>query len=189
MYQPAVRVKHSHDRTPAYRFNREVINAFYCAKIMKRVREDISQLSILDLVHLTCRFEKLLDHLCPATRRPYSQNAARQRSSPIRYVVSRYGAADTLAYRLLGGFFRKRAARSGLARRLESEGRAQIEHILGGISRQCETPSPDVLTDSLEQAAAGVLGRVYGNVYAGRFLNNKLNPRLESFMMPFFQGV
>jgi glycosyltransferase involved in cell wall biosynthesis len=189
MYQPAVRVKHSHDRTPAYRFNREVINALYCAKIMKRVRDDLSALSISDLIHLTCRFERIFRQIRGSLPQPAGQHHASGRPALTGHVTSRFSTADKLIYHLLNMFSKKKPANKQLAHDLEIDGRGQIDYILGCIGRQFETPPLAEMLDSLEQATAGVLGRIYGEVYAGRFLNNKLNPRFESFMMPFLQGV
>lgn len=53
MYQPDIKVKHSHNRSPEYAFNRQVINSFWCAKIMNRVENDMSFLTVGDLMALT----------------------------------------------------------------------------------------------------------------------------------------
>ncbi|MBC8391646.1 MAG: hypothetical protein H8E17_03635 [Deltaproteobacteria bacterium] len=41
----------------------------------------------------------------------------------------------------------------------------------------------------LEQGAANVLGRVYGEHYASRMLAEKISPRFEAFIKPYMQEV
>ena len=52
LYQPDIEVKHSHNRSPEYAFNRKVINSLWCAKIMNRVENDMSFLTTGNLMVL-----------------------------------------------------------------------------------------------------------------------------------------
>ena len=53
LYNPRIQVKHSHNRPPQYAFRRQIINSFWCAKIMGRVEDDLSFLEVGDLKSLT----------------------------------------------------------------------------------------------------------------------------------------
>ena len=63
MYQPDIKVNHSHNRSPEYAFNRQVINSFWCAKIMNRVENDMSFLTIGDLMALTRALGRFVNRL------------------------------------------------------------------------------------------------------------------------------
>ena len=49
LYEPRIKVKHSHNRAPEYRLKRSVVESVNCAKIIKRLNYDLSFISVEDM--------------------------------------------------------------------------------------------------------------------------------------------
>ncbi len=56
LYDPRISVRHSHNRPPEYRFKRSIASSIACAKILGRVKEDITYLSVSDLIDISENF-------------------------------------------------------------------------------------------------------------------------------------
>jgi len=187
LYNPRIQVKHSHNRSPQYAFRRQIINSFWCAKIMGRVEDDLSSLKVGDLKTLTggvlCFVSSLRSNIFPGEPE-YPGEESFLREIPGKYPE------DNWAKRILTGRVLRRQKPmpervKKLARNIET-GIDSLFHLIGekyGINDE----KKQMLL--LDQIVANVMGRAYGEVYASRLLKNNISKSLESLMCPFFQGV
>ncbi|MEA2014438.1 MAG: hypothetical protein U9N38_03930, partial [Thermodesulfobacteriota bacterium] len=191
MYQPQVRVKHSHNRPAEYRFNRAVVNSIACARIMNRVKDDLSSLSIRELIALTgsvqryagrIKAEVLQDNIIPGKK-------GKKTVQVIDTVVRKYSFTNRVKKILLDLFPENSKVRPAELVMVEQQGKEYIRYFFETIRENYGVTAEEELVETLEQITANVLGRIYGEVYASRMLNNKMSPELEDFIEPFLKDV
>ena len=187
LYNPLIKVKHSHNRSPSYAFRRQIINSYWCAKIMGRVEKDQSFMTVGDLKILTRGIHNFVINLRTnflASGIKYSED-----ESLLLEILKKYPRGDW-AKRFFTG---KTPWRKGT----ESKGLKEINDYLEtaidasfrlirekyGIEDQRE------LAILLNQVVANFLGRIYGEVYAGRLLKGNISRCLDSLMGFFLHGV
>ena len=187
LYNPRIKVKHSHNRPPLYAFRRQIINSFWCAKIMGRVEDDLSFLKVGDLKTLTvgalCFVSSLQSNFLE-TETEYSGEG-----SLLREILGKYPRDNRLRRFLIGRVFQRRKPMpkkiKAVARNIESG----IDTLFHLIRKKYHMEDEKKLMLLLDQIVANVMGRTYGEVYAGCLLKSNISPSLESLMRPFFHGV
>ncbi len=191
IYQPHIKVKHSHNRKPEYGFNRQVINSYWCARIMKRVKDDLSFVTIRDLMLLTGRFERFCNRVLSdglsgnQTRGDGGKNSIRV----IGKVLKRYSVKNRAAMFVFHNFLRDSKPLCNRVEKIERQAGEDVRHSLSLIKENYPVRSEEELLGVLEQIAANVLGRIYGEVYASCMLAERRSPRLEDFIRPYLNGV
>jgi len=186
VYNPHVRVKHSHNRSPNYAFRRQVVNSLWCAKIMGRVEEDLSFLTEADLKTLTVNVDGFISGL---RSHIFAGKALQQAEDPLlQEILGRHPKGS----RVKGLFKELIFGRSRLPTRLkktveEIETRIEMLYqLIGekyGVARSAERIS------LLEQVVANTMGRTYGEIYASRMLAGNGTASFESLIRPFLCGV
>jgi hypothetical protein len=191
LYQPGIKVKHSHNRLPEYGFNRQIVNSFWCAKIMRRVAHDMSYLSAGDLMSLTGAVRmfvsRIRSNLLNAGNAPGNNSGKEPRA--IDRIVGRYSFKNRVRWFLTDCLSRNRKHGSPELRRIEEQTKQDILNILELMKTNYNATSKAELLEALEQIVANLLGRIYGEVYASHTLQGEVPSQLISFMMPFMKGI
>lgn len=185
MYQPGIKVMHSHDRSPEYAFRRQVVNSFWCAKIMGRVERDLSFVTARDMPVLSRIAAREINRFRNEVVGP-----GRGRSRGIEKWISN----QCLFGNRIKAFFRGRVlpgSRSSAStlNSLAREATAQIQQIVAHIREEYGVSGKSALMKVLDLAVANVLGRVYGEIYASRVAAGRDDPEIEAIMKPFMRGV
>lgn len=191
LYQPGIKVKHSHNRIPEYGFNRQVANSFWCAKIMRRVAHDMSYLNVGDLMSLTGAVRmfvsRIISNLLNAGNAPGNNSGKEPRA--INKIVGRYSLKNRVRWLLIDRLSRDRKHGSPELRKIEEQAKQDILNILELMKTNYNATSKAELLEALEQIVANLLGRIYGEVYASCMLNGKMSSELEDFIKPYRKGV
>jgi len=191
LYNPNIKVKHSHNRSPEYAFNRQVINSFWCAKIMNRMENDMSFLTVRDLMVLTGRLDRFVSWLRSdrlGDRKPGDVNRKNSRQI-IDGIRKKFSMRNQMKFHLIDQFEKYLPNKSAKLRMIEQQIEDGIRAVLKQIEEEYRVTVEEGLLEVLEQGAANVLGRVYGEHYASRMLAEKISPRFEAFIKPYMQEV
>jgi hypothetical protein len=191
LYQPEIKVKHSHNRSPEYAFNRQIINSYWCAKIINRVRDDISFLTVGDLMALASEMGRFAGRLRSDIldgREPGDINDSRS-LGVIDGIRKRYSLRNRAKCFLADKFSRHSRSETPELTKIEQQAEEGVRHVLNVITKTSNLTSDEELTEVLEQSAANILGRIYGETYASCMLRGKVSSQLEAFIRPYMRGV
>ena len=188
MYLPHIQVRHSHNRSPDYGFRRQIANSYWLARIMGRLREDFSFLSLRDLAFLVRSVRALVMRNMEA--RPGEFEGFQLEDLFIDHLWKQYSLMSRIRVRWGHPFFSKYPYSSspevqGIAERLHADIAYQLKSIEDGY------PPSDgkEWLQVLEQVVANILGRMHGEVYAGCTLKGSVPRQLDNFIKPFLSGV
>ncbi len=186
-YEPNIKVKHSHDRPPEYNFNRHVVDSIFCAKIMNRVKDDFSFLTIRDLMVLTISFQQFAKNLkSDIVSKSLSPKICRSNSIQI---IDKIFKNYPLKYRGIkfveGRLLNRLRFQTTALKTIDQHNKAHTMYCLDFIKKNYQIKSNEELLESLEQISASVLGRLYGEVYASCLVKGELTPELEDFIKPY----
>jgi len=188
LYLPHIQVRHSHNRSPEYAFRRQIVNSYWVAKIMGRVMEDLSYLSLGDLMHVSLSVRSLLLRVIKEGRHGlkglegeglFADRLLKRYSLPQRI---RMWAGFSITSRSVGG---TSSGGERIARQATEDMACQLDWIENGYPPR----DGDEWFQTLEQVAANILGRAHGEAYAASMLKGPVPRRLESFIRPFLSGV
>lgn len=187
LYLPHIQVRHSHNRSPDYGFRRQIINSYWVARIMGRVREDVSYLSFQDLMCITgsVRYLALLK-----IKEKWKGIEGFQEDLFVDRLLKRY----PLIYRIrMGWIYLLFSKYPGLSspgkQRVAQQLHADIAYQLKLIEDGYPLWDRKEWFEALEQVVANVLGRIYGEVYAGYMVKGQTPGNLRNFIQPFMTGV
>jgi len=191
MYNPNIRVKHSHNRSPEYAFNRQVINSFWCAKIMNRVENDMSFLTVRDLMVLTGRLERFANRLRSDILGDGKQHDIdRKRSHQIiDEIRKKFSMRNRMKCLLLDRLEKYVPTQSDKLEMIEHQVEDSIRDALKLIEKEHRVTAEEGLLEVLDQSAANILGRMYGEAFASSMLRDKISLQLDAFMIPYMRGV
>lgn len=191
LYQPDIKVQHSHNRSPEYAFNRQVINSFWCAKIMSRVENDLSFVTIRDLMALTRavgRFVNRLGSDILGGRQDFG-NKGKKRPEVIGRIRKAYSLRNRVRYSMDDKFTKNSGHQSPGLSEIEQQAEEGIKHILNLIENEYKVTAGEELIEAFDQSIANILGRIYGEAYASCMVKGKISSQLEAFMKPYMGGV
>jgi glycosyltransferase involved in cell wall biosynthesis len=187
-YLPHIQVRHSHNRLPDYGFRRQIVNSYWLARIMGRIGENVSFLSLRDLAFLTGSVRALV--LRKVKEKWEGSEGFQSKDLFIDHLLKRYPLISRVRVRWLDPFFAKYPDSPsqevrGIAERLKADIAYQLKSIEDGY------PPRDRKEwfQALEQVVANILGRIHGEVYAGCTLKGSMPRQLENFIKPFLSGV
>jgi glycosyltransferase involved in cell wall biosynthesis len=191
LYQPAITVKHSHNRLPQYGFHRQIVNSFWCAQIMGRVARDMSSLSLRDLLSLTGSARLVAASLRPsilASGGPFAGNGEK-RPRVTDAIVRKYSLVNRVRWYWMERLSKDPADVHVALDRLKEESGHDMPSLLEWMKSSGGAASGEALVEVLEQITALVLGRIYGEVYASHIVKGAASYKLDAFMRPYLQGV
>ncbi|MEE4359695.1 MAG: glycosyltransferase family 2 protein [Desulfococcaceae bacterium] len=190
LYQPEIQVMHSHDRPPDYRFRRAIADSVSCMKIFQRVKDDFSDFGVKDMIAMTLNIKRYSRKL----RKDILQNQKIQAQtvlpeSAADYIIKNCTLPDRIKTWLIAAFPQLLRHRRDRREMLENALCHHIQHVLHLIQKDYMDKSQNELPEVLEQVTASVLGRIYGEIYAGKILHGTLTPETEHFIRPFLKGI
>ena len=191
LYQPAIKIRHSHNRSPGYAFKRQVVNSFWCARIMGRVEKDLSFVTVKDLMALTRALKRsiaLLRAEIFENREAFSRDRMRF-SGIINRVSRKYPLRHRVRAFLMDHLSKNLRLQTPELGKIAQEVSDQIQQVFSYIRENYQVSGETPLIEVLELAVANSLGRLYGEVYAGRVAAGLMDARLEAFMIPFMRGI
>jgi len=191
LYQPDIKVKHSHNRSPGYAFNRQVINSFWCAKIMNRVENDMSFLKIGDLMALTSALGRSVNRFRSDIRNGKELRDISGRRLPqiIDKIKKSYSLRNRVKYFIVDKFSRKSNLKLPELTIIEQQAEESIKYIMNLIENEYKVTAVEDLTEVLDQSVANILGRIYGEAYASCMLRGRMSSQLAAFIRPYMRGV
>ena len=187
LYNPQIKVKHSHNRSPHYAFRRQIVNSFWCAKIMGRVEEDFSFVKVEDLKTIT---GEVLSFVSGMRSRIFACEPEYPKDALfLQEILGKYPGVSRLKGFLTGRFFDRQKPMPEGVRKVALNLESQIEALFHLIQKKYHMKNEKEEVLLLDQVTANVVGRAYGEVYASRLLKGTISPFLESLVRPFFYGV
>ena len=193
LYQPSIRVQHSHNRTPYYGFRRQIINSYWCARIMNRIAHDLSSLSLTDLMFLTRNVREmgvsLQTDLLKMGDNPAMNGQQCLRLPVIEKIVEQYSWINRARWAFIDQLPNIRKHVSSEYKMIREQTYQNIVQTLEVIKTDANAKSADELMEALEHIIANLLGRLYGEVYASKILRGNASQKLSSFMRHFMQGI
>jgi hypothetical protein len=190
LYQPGIKVKHSHNRLPEYGFNRQIANSFWCAKIMRRVAHDMSFLTIRDLMTFTSGVRQFVNKLGSdiLEESTMPDNKGKKSIQVVGNIVQKYSFRNRVRF-FIDNFSKNYRPQSPELKMIEQQAKQDILNTLELMKTNYNATSKAELLKALEQIVANLLGRIYGEVYASCMLNGKMSSQLEDFIKPYRKGV
>ncbi len=187
LYNPRIQVKHSHNRQPQYAFRRQIINSFWCAKIMGRVEDDLSFLEVGDLKDLTGGVLSFVSSLRSDTFAGEPEYPGE--ASLLGEILGKYPRDSRVRHFLTDRVFRRQEPMPESVKKAAGNIESRIETLFHLIREKYHMKDEKKQMLLLDQIVANIMGRAYGEVYASRLLKDNISPALESLMRPFFHGV
>jgi glycosyltransferase involved in cell wall biosynthesis len=188
LYLPHIQVRHSHNRSPDYAFRRQIVNSYWVARIMGRVREDLSYLSFKNLMSVAGSVRSFIFGWMKEQR--HGLEGVQKKGLFIDRLLRRhplvYRMRMVRPYSLLSGYPVPLSPGAG---GMAQQANADIAYQLGLIEKGYPPQDGNEWFQTLEQVAANILGRIYGEVYAACMLKGPAPRRLENFIRPFLSGV
>ncbi|MDQ1334647.1 MAG: hypothetical protein QG552_1597 [Thermodesulfobacteriota bacterium] len=188
LYLPHIQVRHSHNRSPDYAFCRQIVNSYWVARILGRVREDLSHVSLPDLMRITVRVRSFM--MQEVQNRRYRLKDGKKEGLFVDRLPGRYPLIHRM--RLAGAFSflsRQWMASSSRAEEMGRKARGDIAYQMAEIEKKYPMRDIDEWFETLEQVTANTLGRIYGEVYASSVLEGRVPRPLEEFVRPLLSGV
>ncbi len=191
LYNPNIRVKHSHNRSPEYAFNRQIINSFWCAKIMNRVENDMSFLTVGDLMVLTGRFGRFADRLRSNILGNSKQHDIDRKGSHhiIDGIRKKFSMRNRMKYLLIDQWKKYVPTQPHKLRMIGHQVEDSIRDVLKLIENGYRIKDEGEWLEVLDQIVANILGRMYGEAFASSMLRDKISLQLDAFMIPYMRGV
>lgn len=191
LYQPSISVKHSHNRPPEYRLKREMINSLALADIMKRVREDLSYVTVMDLILLSVNFNDLIHSFLQSVIE--SEALKKNEHQPFHNIMETVFTHYSLKNRIRKAWVEMRRKRNESSHRhlagISGNLKAHLEYEYALIRDRTGQLSTSETASVVNIISARILGRLYGESYASKKLNHTLTPDFETFIHPFRGGV
>lgn len=189
-YRPDIQVCHSHSRPAEYRFRRAIIDSISCARILNRVRDDLSGFGVPDLMALTesvgAYARKRKAEISAGDAGPSKRGAG---ADVIRQVMEKYSLQNRIRKFLFSRIGKAQGLKSAAVSLWDQAMKNHIDHVLSLISERYPGAAEADLLDAIDHAAASVTGRVYGEVYSSCLLKGEVPPAIENFIRPYLSGV
>ena len=190
-YQPRITIRHSHNRPAEYRLKRSVVETIYCAKVMSRVKHDLSFLGVEDLKYLRHRVNEQSELIKAEILQANPQ--AKHAANPSSRVIARFKNHHLFQSRKLKAVARVLLNNSQLkavvTQRLAQTAYNRIRKKNSHIKEIYNVAALQELVQVHDHFVAGYLGQLYGSVYASHMLRGNPSPELEDFIRPHMEGV
>lgn len=187
LYQPEVKVFHSHNRNPKYRFRRAIIDTVVCAQTLGKTRQDISSFTYADLLYLSEATEKLVQkhihELGNYSAYPDSISVKRSMSQFVQLPFVKKIAWFLIKHMQKNNF--KKAALQAVLVSFDNH----IRFVLNYLKDRYENVSKEELIQVIEQLSGSMQGGFYGEVYASYLLKGEAPLQLRAFIEENTKGV
>jgi RNA binding exosome subunit len=188
LYDPRIIISHSHNRPPEYRFKRSIASSIACAKILGRVKEDISCLSVSDLVDITDNLKNFSNDL--KEQWVVQSGLYTQKIDIARYYLMARKYVPFL--KKVRQLLRKNICQSEEntnSLRMQQTYNNHIRFVMSMITGRYSLPSVDDYAYCVDQVTATTLGMLYGELYAGHILKGIVPREVKELVRPYIKGV
>ena len=188
LYDPRICVRHSHNRPPEYRFKRSIASSRASAEILGRVKEDITYLSVSDLINISENFRIFSNDLkkqWPVRSGLYSPkiDLAHSYLKVIKFVPFLKNV-----YQLLKKI-RRQSGKVTNSLRVQHVYTNHVCFIMSIITARYSINSVEDYAYCVDQVTANTLGMLYGELYAGYKLKGRVPREIEELFRPYLKGV
>ena len=188
LYDPRIIIRHSHNRSPEYRFKRSIVNSIACAKIMGRVQEDISCLAVTDLINTADNIQKYSNDLKRRWAMQTGFHAPKIEIARYYLMARKYVPFLKKMYGLLRRNIWQLEVDTN-ALRLQQTYSSHISFVTSMITGRYALTSFDDYAYCVDQVTATTLGRLYGELYSGHMLKGAVPREVEDLVGPYLGGV
>ena len=191
LYQPQIMIKHSHNRSAEYQLKRAVLETIYCAKIINRVKYDLSFMTVKDLQYFSQKIQNLADKLKQEiVSKDFGSKYTANHSGRLFAKVRNYHLFRSRKLKAIcNALMRNSKLKSVLLERMVKTACHRIRQSNLYVKKLYNVESKRELIPMLEQFTAGQLGMLYGGVYASHMLKKSVCPELEAFVRPYLEEV
>lgn len=186
-YDPDVVVRHSHDRPADYVFRRHVVDSVFCGRILGKLRNDFSGLSVSDLIDVSHGVESRVKGLMGGDFR--SQGKHLESGGLFPYLYARFSFRNTCRRFLLRGLRRLRGGAGFSRGDVLGKALAEVDYHWRSMRESLPPLREAEAWDALQKLAAGVLGKWYGDTYAAQAARGVLKTDLQRFTRPYLSGI
>ncbi|WP_165972162.1 glycosyltransferase family 2 protein [Paenibacillus piri] len=187
LYNPEVKVHHSHNRSSEYRFKRAIIDTIVCAEILGRTKQDLSFLDYNDVMVISKETTDLINEMYNEVTSSKMDNTLRQNTSYLRSVFknSLIKKFVWIAFKnLKRGSFDK-VLKLGIKKTFENH----MRYVLSYIKENYPNCKNEELLSVIDQIAASMQGGLFGEVYVSHKANGNIPSNLEEMITANSRGV
>lgn len=188
-YQPEIKVFHSHNRSPDYRFRRAIIETITCSQILGRVEEDLSFISAKDLKQISQNITDSAQKLHIEINQKNTWENKGLHSSRVIDLLGKNPYLKRTARKIIA-IINKFLFRNAVFYNMKQVHEMQLRNILQTAINQ--DPNKDSILDLhpfLDQAVEGVRGRMFGLVYASYKAKGNVPYEVENMIAPYLGEV
>jgi F0F1-type ATP synthase gamma subunit len=158
---------------------------------MNRVRDDMSFLTIEDLMALTNRVRRFVNRLgSDILERNEALDKRHEKSVQVfNRIQKKYSLRNRAKCFLVDKFLKNSNPQFPEVKAIEQQEEEGIRHVLNLVEWEYQVTGEQELIQVLEQCAANTLGRIYGETYASYVLSRRTSPQLERFFKPYLSGI
>lgn len=188
LYDPRIVIMHSHNRPPEYRFKRSIVDSIACSKILGRVKEDISCLSVSDIVKIK---DNILVFSTEQKKHTIVKTALLKPNIDFAHVYLRFRKFVPFFKKILrlSSKIKAQPEDAGSYNSLQQAYNNHICFIMSMISGRYSLTLVDEYSYCVDQITASTLGRVYGEFYSGHMLKGVVPPEVEDLVQSYLKGV
>jgi glycosyltransferase involved in cell wall biosynthesis len=186
LYQPTIKVQHSHNRPAEYRFRRAVVEALACADILGRVRRGFSFVTISDIYDVSNEIDGILEqkHTQISGRKPLIKGITRMKlDSVLRklpFLKELYWKVSPIINTTSSSTFSQSYCKTISG---------HVDYVLSLIKNDFPEAEIDDLLMCIDQVVYSAYGQMLGEVYASHKLKGSVPLEIERFIKPFLSGV
>jgi len=185
-YDPSIKVQHSHNRPPDYRFRRTLIGTIVSASILERVRVDLSFLTHKDVA----RAVKILQSKQSRITDIFNGNEdyEQKKLSPGLSLLNNVPSIKKflgLICSSLGSIGGRKQWLFGFPMAVDG----RIDFVLNEVKKAFPESTNKQLLSCVEHIIATIKGTLYGDVVASYQIKGGIPPELNNAIQPFLGGV
>jgi hypothetical protein len=190
LYHPDIVVKHSHNRTPDYRFRRALANSIACVQILGRVKYDVSHMHIPLYQSISERVNQFTDRLLEeSTDGNGAEGGDKRGIREIYYFLGRHLYTFLKKNRRFVRFSTLLPLQNFWADAYGNLTEQHLRYVIKLISGKYKDAARSEIQDCIYQVAATMMGTLLGEMYASYKLKGKSYPELEQLVNQYIGGV
>jgi glycosyltransferase involved in cell wall biosynthesis len=185
LYQPAVKVYHSHNRSPEYRFKRAIVDTIVCADILARIKQDLSFLNYNELMVISDQTTQLIHEMYSEFNN--STHNGRENCACFNAFI-KSPIIKKIVWTIL------RAAKKSSIQKVLSLGikktfENHIRFVISLIRDKYPDHTNDELLEVIKQIAASMQGGLFGEVYVSYKVKGGIPSEIEQMIIANSRGV
>lgn len=188
LYDPRILIMHSHNRPPEYRFKRSIVDSIACSKILGRVKDDISYLTVASLTDITDSVEEFVQKLKDELIVQAGFGFKRVDIVKYYFLVRKYVPMLKKIRKKFGKMFFESVS-NDQSFQLERDYSNHIRFVMKMITGSYALSSVDDIYYCVDQVTASTLGRLYGELYSGHMIKGGVPSDVEGLVRPYLKGV